>query len=169
MKRQLTASAVTNGKRSEHSAMRRLSKRAPTAPHNTKTPPASGKPTLALASMRRWNHTLVLTGGLNQRSAHTLEAAIERLCEVGVTGITLDLRELDYIDSIGVAAIAFRSGLCERRGYDFTLIPGPRFIQRAFEQAGVAGLLPFREPEDATRAPAEPFILDQRSRESVEQ
>jgi anti-anti-sigma factor len=107
--------------------------------------PASSKANLALASVRTWTHTLVLTGELDRASAHALEAEIERLCEEGVTGITLDLRELKYIDSIGVAVIAFRSDLCKRRGYDFALIPGSASIQLAFEQAGASELLPFQE------------------------
>jgi anti-sigma B factor antagonist len=88
-------------------------------------------------------HTLVLLGALDSVSACTLEAAIERLCESGARGITLDLRKLNRIDSTGVAVIAFRSKLCKRRGHDFTLIPGPRRIQRAFELAGVVDSLPF--------------------------
>lgn len=95
-------------------------------------------------------HTLILTGELDSSSANALEAEIERLCEEKVTAITLDLRELAYIDPVGVAVIAFRCGLCMRRGFDFALIPGSRMIHRAFEQAGVAGLLPF---QDGTVAP----------------
>ncbi len=95
-------------------------------------------------------HTLVLTGELDSSSANALEAEIERLCEEKVTAITLDLRELAYIDPVGVAVIAFRCRLCTRRGFDFALIPGSRMIHRAFEQAGVAGLLPF---QDRTVAP----------------
>src|SRR6516164_3614831 len=93
----------------------------------------SGEPRLALAPVSPWTHTLVLSGELNHRSAHVLEAEIDRVCEEGVTGI----------DSSGVAVIAFRSGLCRRRGYDFTLIPGSAAVHRAFEQAGMLDLLPF--------------------------
>ena len=99
---------------------------------------------LALAETKLWTHTLVLTGELDRRSAPTLEAEIERLCREGVTGITLDLRELAYIDSIGVAVIAFRSSHCKKRGYEFTLIPGSASIQRAFQRAGVRDSLPFQ-------------------------
>jgi anti-anti-sigma factor len=98
-------------------------------------------------------HTLVLTGSLDRSSVHTLEAEIERLCEEGVTGITLDLRQLADIDAFGVAVIAFRCGLCKRRGYDFALIRGTRAIQRAFEKAGVSELLPF-DREIPAQAPA---------------
>jgi anti-anti-sigma factor len=100
---------------------------------------------------RVWTHTLVLTGALTHRSAHALEVEIERLCDEGVTAITLDLRELTHIDSIGVAVVAFRCGLCQRQGLGFALIPGTQPIQRVFEQAGVSELLPFQVDEVAAR------------------
>jgi anti-anti-sigma factor len=98
-------------------------------------------------------HTLVLLGELDRASAHTLEAEIERLCEAGRSGITLDLGKLAYIDATGVAVIVFRCRLCQRRGYDFALIPGPPFVQHAFELAGVAERLPFLD-EHAGPGPA---------------
>jgi anti-anti-sigma factor len=124
-----------------------------TVPNGTQTafnsgrrsPPASSEARYAPSRVKGRPHTLVLSGALDGGSARTLEAEIERLCDEGVTGITLDLRELTYIDSIGVAVIAFRCGLCQRRGYDFALIPGSRFVRRAFEQAGVTELLPFKQ------------------------
>ncbi len=113
--------------------------------------PVGKKPRAALRSAGMWTHTLVLTGELTRRSAHALETEIEDLCEKGVTGITLDLRQLTYIDSVGVSVIAFRCGLCQRQGYAFSLIPGARFIQRAFEQAGIVEELPFKPDEIASR------------------
>ena len=107
---------------------------------------ASGGPGLSLATPSVWTHTLVLTGELDQGSAKTLEAEVERLCDEGVTGITLDLRKLTYIDSVGVAVIAFLCGLCRRRGYGFAVIPGSRLMYRTFEHAGVADLVP--SPDD---------------------
>jgi anti-anti-sigma factor len=104
---------------------------------------------LALASANVWTHTLILTGELNRRSAHTLEAEIEHLCEEGVTGITVDLRGLTHIDWTGVAVIAFRCNLCKKRGHDFGLIPGSPVIQRAFEQAGLLDALPFQNDDVA--------------------
>jgi anti-anti-sigma factor len=88
-------------------------------------------------------HTLFLLGELDHASAHRLEAEIERICETGVKGITLDLSELTYIDATGVAVIVFRSRLCQRRGHEFALIPGGPFVQRAFELAGVSDSLAF--------------------------
>ena len=112
--------------------------------------PASSEAGFVPASVGVREHTLILTGELDRRSAHALEAEIERLCAEEVTSITLDLRELRYIDPVGVAVIAFRCRLCQRRGYDFALIPGGRMIHRAFEQAGVVGLLPFQHDSVAS-------------------
>jgi anti-anti-sigma factor len=114
---------------------------------------ASGEARLALAPVSPWTHTLVLSGELNHRSAHVLEAEIDRVCEEGVTSIIVDLRGLTDIDSTGVAVIAFRSGLCRRRGYDFTLIPGSAVVHSAFEQAGMLDLLPFVADELAASEP----------------
>jgi anti-anti-sigma factor len=96
---------------------------------------------MALASVGVWRHTIVLTGALTHRTVHELEVEIEQRCADGVTAITLDLRELTYIDSIGVAVIAFRSRLCKRRGYEFAVVAGAPMMRRAFAQAGVGSLL----------------------------
>ena len=129
-----------------------------------RTQPALGEPTLVPALPIARPHTLILTGELDRGSAHALEAEIDRLCEEGVTAITLDLRGLTYIDAIGVAVIAFRCRLCQRRGYEFALIPGPQLIQRAFERAGVTDQLPFQE--DAVPTPRlHGLVLAHRSRD----
>ena len=96
---------------------------------------------MALTSVGVWRHTIVLTGALTHRTAHELEVEIEQRCADGVTAITLDLRELTYIDSSGVAVIAFRSRLCKRRGYEFAVVAGSPMMRRAFAQAGVGSLL----------------------------
>jgi anti-anti-sigma factor len=96
-----------------------------------------------LHSVESWRHILRLEGELSHRTAQALEVEIERLCEQGVTDITIDLRGLMGIDPVGVAVIAFRWGLCERRGYGFRLIEGSTGVQREFARAGVLDLLPF--------------------------
>ena len=169
MKRQQTASAVSLGTRDENVAVGRVANGTHTAFNNNngRTQLAPSEQPVALPSARARTHTLILTGELDRRSAHALEAEIERLCEEGVTGITLDLRELTYIDSIGVAVIMFRCGLCKRRGYGFSLIPGSRFVQRVFEQSGVSEVLPFQEHDiAATRLPA--LVVAHRSRDACE-
>jgi anti-anti-sigma factor len=118
---------------------------------NRRAWPTRNQPHPLSESVSIWMHTLVLTGELTHRSAHTLEVEIERLFEEGVTSIALDLRQLTHIDPLGVAVIAFRCRLCKRQGHGFMLIPGPRFVQRAFEEAGVIDQLPFQEDEVAAR------------------
>jgi anti-anti-sigma factor len=94
----------------------------------------------ALTSVGVWRHTIVLTGALTHRTAHQLEIEIEQRCADGVTAITLDLRDLTYIDPIGVSVIAFRSRLCKRRGYDFSVVAASPMMRRALAQAGVGSL-----------------------------
>ena len=168
MKRHISASPASIDRRSNGGAAAGAASRTHTAFNESKRAQhGSDAPKPALASVRARMHTLVLEGELNHRSAHALEAEIDRLCEDGVSGITLDLRELTYIDSTGVAVIAFRCGLLERRGYDFALIPGSGAIRRAFEEARVADLLPAQEDDLATpRPPA--LVLAHRSRDRCE-
>jgi anti-anti-sigma factor len=103
-----------------------------------------------LASVKPWTHTLIVTGELNGGSAAELEAEIETLFEEGVTGIRLDLRKLEELDSVGAAVLAFRSGLCARRGYEFAVIPGSPEMHAVLAVAGVRDLVT-GEHDDAGR------------------
>jgi anti-anti-sigma factor len=143
MEGQLTTSALSIGRRDGGDATPSLASRTTAFNAHTRTRAGAVKPHSAGKGVGVWAHTLVLTGELTRRSAHALEVSIEDLCGKGVTAIKLDLRQLTYIDSVGVAVISFRCGLCQRQGYGFSLVPGPRFVQRAFEQAGIVDLLPF--------------------------
>lgn len=146
MKRHLTTSAVDIGGSSVRTLPEPLTEPRPSILEPAPEPvPEKAERELVLTSVNTWNHTLILTGELTHRSAHALEVEIERLCEEGVTDITLDLRDLVRIDPVGVAVIAFRCGLCEKRGYGFRLIRGSHSVQRAFDQAGVTALLPFED------------------------
>jgi anti-anti-sigma factor len=133
---------------SEGDATSSLANQTLTAYDDDRRPQLEGESRDAVSTPRplaRRMHTLVLEGSLDRGSVRQLEAELELLCEEGVTGITLDLRGLTYIEAIGVSVIAFRCGLYRRRGYDFALIRGPRAVQRAFEAAGLSELLPFEE------------------------
>jgi anti-anti-sigma factor len=105
------------------------------------------RPRLTLASPPVWRHKLILMGRLDRRSAPDLEEEIECLCQEGVTTLTLDLRQLNAIDSAGVNAIAFRGADYRRHGRDFAVIAGSHFIGRALSEAGATDLLA-TDPED---------------------
>ena len=150
MKPHRTASAVSISAWNDGRAVESPANRRTGSSENGSRQPAPSEPSSGAASARARAHTLVLIGELDSRSAHALEAELERLCEEGVASITLDLRELTHIDSVGAAVIAFRCALCKRRGHELVLIPGPQNIQRVFERAGTSQLLPFRRDDVPT-------------------
>jgi anti-anti-sigma factor len=88
-------------------------------------------------------HTLVLAGELDRASAPVLETEIERLCEQGVVALTLDLRTLSEIDTVGVAVIVHRSGWCARRGCHMSLLADTGPVQSAFAKAAASTRVEF--------------------------
>lgn len=85
-----------------------------------------------------WEHTLILTGTLDHRSAPDLEDEVECLCEEGVTSVTLDCTRLAGIDTAGVNAITYLDTRCRRRGSRLLVSAVPREVQEAFLATGVA-------------------------------
>jgi anti-anti-sigma factor len=166
MKRHRTAAGMRPVARSKRGVVQAAASRTYIVHREiARSPSRSHKPTLTLASPNVRAHTLILTGELDRRSAPALEAEMERLYGDGITALTLDLRELMYIDSIGIAVIAFRWGLCKRRGQDLALIPGSRLMRHALERAGVTHLLPFREARITAAQP--PAAVSGSSRRAV--
>jgi anti-anti-sigma factor len=92
------------------------------------------------------HYTLLLSGELEIASANVLQAAVVRLCAEPLLSLTIDLSKLVFIDSTGLAAIVLACKICEREHQvdDFSLIPGPRSVQRLFEITGLIDVLPFR-------------------------
>jgi anti-sigma B factor antagonist len=90
--------------------------------------------------------TLKLTGELDADSVSVLERAAERHSLAELQTVTLDLRDLMFIDSTGLAALVLMVRLCERAECAVEIIPGPRAVQRLFEITGLIDVLPFREP-----------------------
>jgi len=87
-------------------------------------------------------HTVLLLGELDRASAPTLEAEIERLCDVGIATLTLDLSGLTHIDAIGVAVIVHRRRWCERRGCELTLLADTPLTRDAFAQSSTDERVP---------------------------
>jgi anti-anti-sigma factor len=110
--------------------------------------PARARPALTLASSRVWRHTLILTGKLDYLSASELEEEIECLSQEGVTILTLDLRQLDAIDSTGATVIVFHNAAFKKRGHGFAVIPGSQVIHHALAEAGATDSLT-REPNES--------------------
>src|SRR3984893_6793509 len=96
---------------------------------------------LTLVPERPWSHTLILKGSLDHDSAVELEDELECLHQEGVTDLTLDLRQLDEIDSYGAHVIASHSTFFKVRGRHFAVLVGSPVIDRTLTEAGGADLV----------------------------
>lgn len=105
---------------------------------------------LELKERRDADQVSVLLGGaLDIGSAHHLQQALARLFAAGrVKALTLDLSELAFIDSTGLAAVVYASKLCERGGCELAVIRGPDTVQQVFALTGLLGQLPFCGAEE---------------------
>jgi anti-anti-sigma factor len=81
-------------------------------------------------------HRLLLSGELDIVSAQDLRSVILSLCDGPINTLTLDFRKLTFLDSSGVHAVLFAKDLCQERGCDFFIVPGPAHVQRPFELCG---------------------------------
>ncbi len=100
MKRHLTLSTTSQYARNQDDMTEAVADRARAGDDETSLSGAVHvRPRLTLASTPVWRHKLILTGKLDHRSAPELEEEIECLWQEGVTILTLDLRQLDEIDS----------------------------------------------------------------------
>jgi anti-sigma B factor antagonist len=101
---------------------------------------------------------LVLSGDLDISSAARLEEALEAAEAEDVSTICLDLRELLFIDSMGLRAILSAQLRLSVDGDRLTLIPGCERVQRVFAMTRTTELLHFEDgvaPPDNVRALAD--------------
>ena len=87
---------------------------------------------------------VVVSGALDMATAPELTAALVRLRRDEVAETILDLRELSFLDSMGLRCILAANAATRGSAYALTLIPGPPVVQRVFELAGVTPTLAFR-------------------------
>ena len=96
-------------------------------------------------SVCRGHHTIVLRGELDMSNAEALETIIQRLCIDGISGIVLDLSQLDFMDSSGLRAVLSSQATCKQHGYDLSVIPGCGAVRRLLELTGTLGVLRIEE------------------------
>src|SRR6188472_2586584 len=89
---------------------------------------------------------LSLTGELDMATAPELHQAVERAQDQGP--IVVDLRELEFIDSMGIRALiqVYFAGQDGHSSVSFIRASGN--VQRVLQIAGVEGLLTWAEPPD---------------------
>ena len=91
-----------------------------------------------------WGDAVVvsLSGELDIASAPEFEQAIaEATAEPGAE-LVLDLRELTFMDSTGLRALAQTNARAGEAGFALSIVRGPRQIERVLEISGLAELLP---------------------------
>lgn len=91
-------------------------------------------------------HRLALSGELDLANAEQLIEAVGGLCDQGAGEILLDLRDLAFMDSTGLRAIAECLAVSRDHDCGFALTPAPAPVQRVFEIAGVEDLFEFKDP-----------------------
>lgn len=81
-------------------------------------------------------------GELDIATTPGLEQALSDATADSVTEIVLDLRELTFMDSTGLRALAQANSIAAERGISLSIIRGPRQIERVLEISGLGALLP---------------------------
>jgi len=81
-------------------------------------------------------------GELDIATTPELEQALAHATADAVAEIVLDLRELTFMDSTGLRALAQANAAAEQSGVALSIIRGPRQIDRVLEISGLGALLP---------------------------
>jgi anti-sigma B factor antagonist len=89
-------------------------------------------------------HVLTLSGELDLASAGVLDTAIAELCTDGAERITLELSELEFMDSTGLRSVLVGQELCEVNGCELMIGELSPQVRRLFEVSGVGEKLSYR-------------------------
>ncbi len=95
-------------------------------------------------------------GELDLVTAPEVEDIVASLCLAKAREITLDLRQVAFMDSSGLRTILAAMDMCRVHGCEFMLIPGNGPCRRLFEITGVLDDLPIREADELAEPPAHP-------------
>jgi anti-anti-sigma factor len=93
---------------------------------------------------------LALRGELDLATVRILENELTAVWTKDLRRIEIDLRELSFIGSAGVAALLETNSRARDVGCALTLVRGPAAVQRIFELTGIESQFAFR-PESARR------------------
>jgi anti-sigma B factor antagonist len=92
---------------------------------------------------QRQSVRVAVAGELDLANAGALQAQLDALRDHGFTDVVLDLRELEFMDSSGVALILGEGRRARGAGQRFSLVAGRTAVQRALRLCGVADELEF--------------------------
>ena len=77
-----------------------------------------------------------LFGELDLAGTEVFQGELDRLRGGELSRLTIDLSELEFVDSTGLRLLMSLSGACTREQVALTLVPGPRAVQRLFQVTG---------------------------------
>jgi anti-anti-sigma factor len=86
---------------------------------------------------------LVLGGELDMDARFQAERALDELLAQPVEQLVVDLGEVTFLDSTGMGLVLEVNDRARSEGFRLRLLRGPAEVQRVFELAGVADVLPF--------------------------
>jgi anti-sigma B factor antagonist len=86
---------------------------------------------------------LVLGGELDMAARFQAEQALDDLLSEPVEQLVVDLGEVTFVDSTGMGLVLEVNDRARSEGFRLRLLRGPAEVQRVFELAGVADVLPF--------------------------
>ena len=86
---------------------------------------------------------LVLGGELDMSARFQAEQALDDLLAAPVEQLVVDLGEVTFVDSTGMGLVLEVHDRARSEGFRLRLLRGPDEVQRVFELAGVADVLPF--------------------------
>jgi anti-sigma B factor antagonist len=97
--------------------------------------------------------TVALVGELDMANTATLAAELERAEEEGAMPITVDLRELEFIDSTGIAVLVAAHRRLNADGPRIRLVRSKASgVRRVMDLTGIDDELPFVSPGELTES-----------------
>jgi anti-sigma B factor antagonist len=100
-------------------------------------------PSFELKVLRNERKTRIAPAGeLDIATAPEFEQAIADATSEPGAELVLDLRELTFMDSTGLRALAQTNARAGEDGFALSIVRGPRQIERVLEISGLADLLP---------------------------
>jgi anti-sigma B factor antagonist len=94
--------------------------------------------------------TIALAGELDMANASTLAAELERAETEGATSITVDLRELEFIDSTGIAVLVSAHRRLNDGAERVRLVRSEALeVQRVMDVTGLDRELPFAPADES--------------------
>jgi anti-sigma B factor antagonist len=118
---------------------------------------------LKLATTQRGLASIVHLGGtLDLRGAPEFDSEIERLLRGNAREILVDLREIDFLDSIGLRSLVSAHRLALRRGVPLWVVRGGPPVARILRMTGLDMTLPLIDELPRRLQGPRPVIVAQR-------